>query len=147
MKAWNSLGLGRVTWSERVEVAHIGTGPVTVTITLQPRRAASVKIGSYFDQSYCVGSVASKLGRFDAFGEGATSCQYRITRSELAPSEAIWSKALSRRAGSPSSRGASKGIVWWWLACAAGARTPMRTQTSGSRVSRTRAMCADRAGR
>ena len=75
MKAWNSRVLGRVTWSRLVDVAHIGTGPVTVSITLQPRRAASVRIGSYFDQSYAVGSVASNLGRRDEFGDGATSCQ------------------------------------------------------------------------
>src|SRR3954454_6060468 len=63
----------------------------------------------------------SSLGFTRESASGATSCQYRTTRSERAPSESISLKAASRLAASKRSRGASKVTSWPALACAAGA--------------------------
>jgi hypothetical protein len=74
MNNLNSLVRGYVTVSRAPLVPHRGTGPETVSWTFQPRALAPSSTGSYFDQSYAAGSVASNFGFTRERAAGATSC-------------------------------------------------------------------------
>src|SRR3954468_19454293 len=108
----NSFGLGRVTVSRAPLVAQRGTGPLSVSRTLQPRASAASTTGSYRDQLYAEGSVASNFGFTRDLADGATSRQYMTSRIEWTPNDAMSLNAPSRAAGSSRARGASKLVVW-----------------------------------
>src|SRR3954454_7361724 len=75
-KRWNSMGRGRVRLSLRLSVAHLGTGPLSVSTTFIPRSWAASRSRSYLPKpGYCAGSLASNDGRLAALGSGATSFQ------------------------------------------------------------------------
>src|SRR3954454_24802661 len=78
----NSFGLGRVTVSRAPLVAQRGTGPLSVSSTLQPRASAASTTGSYRDQLYAEGSVASNFGFNRDLADGATPPHYMTSRAD-----------------------------------------------------------------
>src|SRR3954454_14838372 len=117
--AWNSFGFGRVRLSFAPFVAHRGTGPDTVSSTLQPRAIAPSTCGSYALQSYFVGSAASKSGLTREVAAGATFCHSSTMRVDLTPKLEISSNACVSVAGFARSTGASNVIDCEREACAA----------------------------
>ena len=79
MTNWpNCVGLGRSTKFRLLLVAHFGTGPVGVSMTLIPRAwAAAINASSraQLPAGYASGLEALKLGFVLRVGDGANCCQ------------------------------------------------------------------------